>query len=43
MMFEKISTTLSQFLTEPKNSSESARRIVYDFADNVITTLWCLS
>ncbi|KIM47544.1 hypothetical protein M413DRAFT_62872 [Hebeloma cylindrosporum] len=39
----KISNTLSQFLAEPKNSPDSARRIVYDFADNVITTLWCLS
>ncbi|KAF9486484.1 ARM repeat-containing protein [Pholiota conissans] len=39
----KISTTLSQFLGEPKGAAEGIRRIVYDFADNVITILWCLS
>ncbi|KAF8971665.1 armadillo-type protein [Flammula alnicola] len=39
----KISTTLAQFLEQPKTSPESVRRIVYDFADNVITTIWCLS
>ncbi|KAF8204010.1 armadillo-type protein [Pholiota molesta] len=39
----KISTTLSQFLGEPKGAAEAVRRIVYDFADNVITILWCLS
>ncbi|KDR85674.1 hypothetical protein GALMADRAFT_234679 [Galerina marginata CBS 339.88] len=39
----KISTTLSQFLVDPKASTENARRIVYEFADNVVTTLWCLS
>lgn len=39
----KISGTLSQFLSSPKNAPENAQRVVYDFADNVITILWCLS
>ncbi|KAH7914731.1 ARM repeat-containing protein [Hygrophoropsis aurantiaca] len=39
----KISTALSQFLENPKTSSESAQKVVYEFADNVITILWCLS
>ncbi|PIL31313.1 hypothetical protein GSI_06011 [Ganoderma sinense ZZ0214-1] len=39
----KISTTLSQFLVSPKNAPEGAQRLVYEFADNVITILWCLS
>ncbi|KAI0778843.1 ARM repeat-containing protein [Trametes elegans] len=39
----KISTTLSQFLASPKDSPENAQRLVYEFADNVITILWCLS
>ncbi|KAF8910080.1 armadillo-type protein [Gymnopilus junonius] len=43
MFIPKISTTLSQFLDTPTSSPENVRRIVYDFADNVITTLWCLS
>ncbi|KAI0368910.1 ARM repeat-containing protein [Pilatotrama ljubarskyi] len=39
----KISATLSQFLTSPKDSPENAQKLVYEFADNVITILWCLS
>ncbi|TFK26788.1 ARM repeat-containing protein [Coprinopsis marcescibilis] len=39
----KISNTLSQFLASPSTSPENAKKIVYEFADNVITTLWCLS
>ncbi|KAI0032161.1 ARM repeat-containing protein [Vararia minispora EC-137] len=39
----KISTTLSQFLESSKNAPENAQAIVYDFADNVVTILWCLS
>ncbi|KAF9469766.1 armadillo-type protein [Collybia nuda] len=39
----KISTTLSQYLETPKTAPENIRKIVYEFADNVITTLWCLS
>ncbi|KAF8625190.1 hypothetical protein AX15_005495 [Amanita polypyramis BW_CC] len=39
----KISSTLSQFLESPKTAPESAQKVVYEFADNVITALWCLS
>lgn len=39
----KISGVLSQYLTSSKTSPESSKKIVYEFADNVITTLWCLS
>ncbi|TFY75395.1 hypothetical protein EWM64_g8618 [Hericium alpestre] len=39
----KISDTLSQFLESPKNAPEGAQKVVYEFADNVITILWCLS
>ncbi|OSD00854.1 ARM repeat-containing protein [Trametes coccinea BRFM310] len=39
----KISTTLSQFLTNPKDAPENAQKLVYEFADNVITIIWCLS
>ncbi|THG94495.1 hypothetical protein EW026_g6991 [Hermanssonia centrifuga] len=39
----KISTTLSQFLENPKTSPENAQKLVYEFADNIITILWCLS
>ncbi|KAJ8474172.1 hypothetical protein ONZ51_g7385 [Trametes cubensis] len=39
----KISTTLSQFIASPKDSPENAQKLVYEFADNVITILWCLS
>lgn len=39
----QISTTLSQFLESPKTASENAQKVVYEFADNIITTLWCLS
>ncbi|KAI0354660.1 ARM repeat-containing protein [Trametes cingulata] len=39
----KISATLSQFLASPKESPENAQKLVYEFADNVITILWCLS
>ncbi|CDO73409.1 hypothetical protein BN946_scf185013.g43 [Trametes cinnabarina] len=39
----KISTTLSQFLANPKDAPENAQKLVYEFADNVITILWCLS
>ncbi|KAH7886017.1 ARM repeat-containing protein [Phlebopus sp. FC_14] len=43
MFVPKISTTMSQFLESPKAVPENARRVVYEFADNVITILWCLS
>ncbi|KAI0334008.1 ARM repeat-containing protein [Cubamyces sp. BRFM 1775] len=39
----KISTTLSQYIASPKDSPENAQKLVYEFADNVITILWCLS
>ncbi|RDB28844.1 hypothetical protein Hypma_015922 [Hypsizygus marmoreus] len=39
----KISTTLSQYLDSSTTTPENAQKIVYEFADNVITTLWCLS
>ncbi|KAI0936900.1 hypothetical protein AcV5_004925 [Taiwanofungus camphoratus] len=39
----KISTTLSQFLSSPKTAPQSAQKLVYEFADNVITIMWCLS
>ncbi|CAL1694663.1 unnamed protein product [Somion occarium] len=39
----KISNTLSQFLESPKNARENAQKLVYEFADNIITILWCLS
>ncbi|TBU46133.1 ARM repeat-containing protein [Dichomitus squalens] len=39
----KISATLSQYLESPKNAPENAQKLVYEFAENVITILWCLS
>jgi len=39
----KISTMLAQFLKSPTNAPENAKKVVYEFADNVITILWCLS
>lgn len=39
----KISTILVQFLESPRNAPENAKKVVYEFADNVITILWCLS
>ncbi|KAI0686648.1 armadillo-type protein [Cytidiella melzeri] len=39
----KISTTLAEFLESPKNAPENMQKLVYEFADNVITILWCLS
>ncbi|KAF8560138.1 ARM repeat-containing protein [Imleria badia] len=39
----KISTILAQFLESPQNAPENAKKVVYEFADNVITILWCLS
>jgi len=39
----KISTILAEFLESPRNAPENAKKVVYEFADNVITILWCLS
>ncbi|KAG7099676.1 hypothetical protein E1B28_001500 [Marasmius oreades] len=39
----KISQVLSQYLDNPKDASENAKKLMYEFAENVITVLWCLS
>ncbi|KAG6830892.1 hypothetical protein H0H92_014043 [Tricholoma furcatifolium] len=39
----KISNTLSQYIEGSATAPENAQNLVYDFADNVITVLWCLS
>ncbi|KAK2461461.1 hypothetical protein APHAL10511_005924 [Amanita phalloides] len=39
----KISTTLSQILESHKTAPENVQKVAYEFADNVITMLWCLS
>ncbi|KAJ7437698.1 hypothetical protein FB451DRAFT_1450431 [Mycena latifolia] len=36
-------TTLSQDLNGPKNAPDNTQKLVYEFSDNVITVLWCLS
>ncbi|KAF7313223.1 ARM repeat-containing protein [Mycena kentingensis (nom. inval.)] len=41
--FGQLVTTLSQFLQDTKNAAENTQRLVYEFSDNVITVLWCLS
>ncbi|KAF8518620.1 armadillo-type protein [Gautieria morchelliformis] len=39
----KISVTLQQFLENPRQAPDGSRRLVYEFAENVITIFWCLS
>ncbi|KAJ7725965.1 armadillo-type protein [Mycena metata] len=39
----KVSTTLAQYLEGAQNAPENAQKLVYEFADNLITVLWCLS
>ncbi|KAI6136418.1 ARM repeat-containing protein [Pisolithus sp. B1] len=39
----KISSALAQFIDSPKSLPENARRVVCQFAENVITIFWCLS
>ncbi|KAL4070726.1 ARM repeat-containing protein [Scleroderma citrinum] len=39
----KISSSLSQFLVSPKSIPENTRKVIYEFAENVITIFWCLS
>ncbi|KAL0581074.1 hypothetical protein V5O48_000967 [Marasmius crinis-equi] len=39
----KISQVLSQYLENPKEASENAKKLTYEFAENVITVFWCLS
>lgn len=34
---------LSQYLENPKAAPENAQMLVYAFADNIVTILWCLS
>ncbi|KAI9508368.1 ARM repeat-containing protein [Russula earlei] len=39
----KISSILAQYVDSPIAAPENARKVVYEFAENVITILWCLS
>ncbi|KDQ15679.1 hypothetical protein BOTBODRAFT_108287 [Botryobasidium botryosum FD-172 SS1] len=39
----KISITLTQFLASPSTAPENAKKLVFEFAENVITIIWCLS
>ena len=39
----KISLSLRQFLENSQVGPDAARRLVYEFAENVITIFWCLS
>ncbi|TDL26339.1 ARM repeat-containing protein [Rickenella mellea] len=39
----KISTALQAYLTSPKSAPESVHELVFGFAENVITIIWCLS
>ncbi|KAF8506519.1 ARM repeat-containing protein [Russula emetica] len=39
----KISSILAQYIDSPKTAPENAQKVVYEFAENVITILWCLS
>lgn len=39
----QISNVVSQYLENPHAAPENAQRLMYDFADNVVTTMWCLS
>jgi hypothetical protein len=39
----QVSTTLSQYLEGAQNAPENAQTLVYEFSDNLITVLWCLS
>ncbi|EJD54408.1 ARM repeat-containing protein [Auricularia subglabra TFB-10046 SS5] len=39
----KISTVLGQLLENPKSAPENAQKLAYEFSENVITILWCLS
>ncbi|KAG8219606.1 ARM repeat-containing protein [Butyriboletus roseoflavus] len=43
MFVPKISIILAQFLESPRNAPENTKKVVYEFTDNVITILWCLS
>ncbi|KAF8899116.1 armadillo-type protein [Infundibulicybe gibba] len=39
----KISSALSNFLDSPTAAPGNAQKLIYEFADSVITVLWCLS
>ncbi|KAH7338936.1 armadillo-type protein [Rhizoctonia solani] len=39
----KLSTTLQNVLENPKSAPEKVQELVYEFAENIITILWCLS
>ncbi|KAI0299778.1 ARM repeat-containing protein [Russula brevipes] len=39
----KISSILAQYIDSPKTAPENAQKVVYEFAESVITILWCLS
>ncbi|KDN49105.1 hypothetical protein RSAG8_02458, partial [Rhizoctonia solani AG-8 WAC10335] len=39
----KLSTTLQTVLENPKSAPEKVQELVYEFAENIITILWCLS
>ncbi|CAE6442616.1 hypothetical protein ACGC1H_007560 [Rhizoctonia solani] len=39
----KLSTTLQNVLENPKSAPEKVHELVYEFAENIITILWCLS
>ncbi|CAE6367824.1 unnamed protein product [Rhizoctonia solani] len=39
----KLSTTLQNVLSNPKSAPEKVQELVYEFAENIITILWCLS
>ncbi|KAG8712185.1 hypothetical protein FRC11_000782, partial [Ceratobasidium sp. 423] len=39
----QLSTTLQNVLDDPKSAPEKVQELVYEFAENIITILWCLS
>ncbi|EUC56681.1 ARM-like repeat protein, putative, partial [Rhizoctonia solani AG-3 Rhs1AP] len=39
----KLSTALQNVLENPKAAPEKVHELVYEFAENIITILWCLS
>ncbi|KAI0308362.1 ARM repeat-containing protein [Multifurca ochricompacta] len=39
----QISSTLAQYIDNSNTAPENAQKVVYEFAENVITILWCLS
>ncbi|KIY50621.1 ARM repeat-containing protein [Fistulina hepatica ATCC 64428] len=39
----KISSTMSQCLADPAAAPEGAQKSLFEFSENVITLLWCLS